>query len=167
MIRFWDSKLTGAPPLLSAGVRRLESEVAAEAFREPRRSNVMATAGTALRMMREICLSLPETVESEHFGEACFRIGNRIFASCGQKDGLCRLVLQLEPEHANQLVTADPRFQPYARQRHCVWMDAAGVEDWDEVRSLVLESYRLNAPGNRPPKRASATARKKRPKTNR
>ena len=122
----------------------------------------MATAETALRRMRAICLSLPETVEAEHFGEACFRVGKRIFASCGEKDGVCRLVFQLEPEHASRLVATDARFQPYARQQHCVWMEAAGVEAWDELRSLVLESERLNAPG-RPPKRASATVRKKRP----
>ena len=36
---------------------------------------------TPLRMMREVCLSLPETVEGEHFGEACFRVGKRIFAT--------------------------------------------------------------------------------------
>ena len=38
----------------------------------------MATAQTALRMMREVCLSLPDTVEAEHFGEACFRVAKRI-----------------------------------------------------------------------------------------
>src|SRR5512132_3955659 len=118
----------------------------------------MATAATALHKMREVCLSLPETVEAEHFGEVCFRVGKRIFASCGEKAGVCRLVFQLEPEHAGRLVASDPRFQRYARQEHCVWMDAAGVEDWDEVPALVLESYRLNAPSNPPPKRASATA---------
>ncbi len=124
----------------------------------------MATTHAALRMMRAVCLALPDTAETEHFGEVCFRVGKRIFASCGEKAGVCRLVFQLEPEHASQLVAYDPRFQPYARQAHCVWIDAASVEDWDEVQSLVLESHRLNAAGNRPPKRASATARTKRPK---
>jgi predicted DNA-binding protein (MmcQ/YjbR family) len=127
----------------------------------------MATTQTALRMMREVCLSLPETAEAEHFGEACFRVGKRIFASCGEKDGVCRLVFQLAPQHARRLIAADARFQPYARQAHCVWMDAAGVEDWAEVRALVLESYRLNAPDDRGPKQTSATARKKRLKNGR
>jgi predicted DNA-binding protein (MmcQ/YjbR family) len=126
----------------------------------------MPTAKTALRRMREICLAFPETVEAEHFGEVCFRVGERIFASCGEKAGACRLVFQLEAEHASRLVASDPRFEPYMRQKHCVSMDAAGVEDWDEVRALVLESYRLNAPSDRPRKRASTRARNKRPKTN-
>ena len=127
----------------------------------------MATAQTALRQMRHICLSLPDSVEAKHFGEVCFRVGKRIFASCGGKAGACRLVFQLEPEHASRLIETDPRFEPYARQKHCVWMDAAAVKDWDEIRALVLESYRLNAPSERPPKKASANARKKRPKANR
>jgi predicted DNA-binding protein (MmcQ/YjbR family) len=111
--------------------------------------------------MREFCLSLPDTAESEHFGEACFRVGKRLFASCGEKDGVCRLVFQLEPEHAHQLIAADHRFEPYTRQKHCVCMDAAGVKDWDKVRGLVLESYRLNATSERPPRKGRATASKK------
>jgi len=125
----------------------------------------MATARMALRKMRELCLSLPDTVEANHFGETCFRVGKRIFASCGEKDGACRLVVQLDPEHARRLVESDPRFESYARQNNCVLMDAAAVEDWDEVRALVLESYRLNATGTRPTRRASVTGGKKRPKT--
>jgi len=121
----------------------------------------MATAQTALRLMREVCLLLPDTVEAEHFGEKCFRVRKRIFASCGEKDGVCRLVFQLEPEHARRCVASDPRFKPYARQKNCVWMDAAAVDDWDEVRALVLESYRLNEPGSRPAKKARSPARKK------
>jgi predicted DNA-binding protein (MmcQ/YjbR family) len=120
---------------------------------------------TALRMMRELCLSLPDSVEAEHFSEACFRVGKWIFASCGEKDGVCRLVFQLEPEHARRLVASDPRFEPYARQKNCVWMNAADVEDWDEARALVLESDRLNQPGKRPIKRAGATSHDRSPKT--
>ena len=124
----------------------------------------MATVQTTLRKMREACLSLPDSVESEHFGEACFRVGRRIFASCGEKEGVYRLVFQLEPEHARRLVASDARFEPYARQSHCVRMDAAHVKDWNEVRAFVLESYRLNHPRNRPARRAGATGAKKSPK---
>ena len=127
----------------------------------------MATTETAFRMMREVCLSLPATVEAEHFGEACFRVGKRIFASCGEKGGVCRLVFQLEPAHAQRLIASDSRFQTYERQAHCVWMDAACVEDWEEVRALVLESYRLNTTLDRGPKQTSAAARRKRTKNGR
>jgi hypothetical protein len=36
-----------------------------------------------------------------------------------------------------------------------VWVDAAGVNDWDAIGALVLESYRLNAA---PPKSAKKKA---------
>ena len=124
----------------------------------------MANAQTALQRMREICLPLPETAEAGHFGEACFRVGKRIFASCGEKAGVCRLVFQLEPDHARRLVASDGRVEPYPRQADCVWVDVDAVEDWDEVRELVLESYRLNAPGNRPARKAPSSARKKKPR---
>lgn len=125
----------------------------------------MATARSALRMMREVCLSLPDTVEAEHFGEACFRVGKGMFATCGEKDGVCRLVFQLEPVHARRLVASDPRFEPYARQKDGVWIDAVNVKNWDEVRPLILESYRLNGPGHRPLKKASKTTGKKTART--
>lgn len=120
------------------------------------------TARTLLRMMREFCLSLPETDEAEHFGEACFRVGKRIFATCGEKHGVCRVVFQLEPRHARRLVASDPRFQPYARQKDGVWIDAADVEEWDEVRALVLESYQLRKVDARPSKKGKPPARRKR-----
>lgn len=125
----------------------------------------MATARTALRMMREICLSLPDTAEAKHFGEACFRVGKRMFATCGEKDGVCRLVFQLEPEHARRLVASDSRFGPYARQKNGVWIDAVDVKNWDEVRPLILESYRLNGLGRRPLKKARKTTGKKTART--
>jgi hypothetical protein len=110
--------------------------------------------------MREICLPLPDVSESEHFGEACFRVGRRIFATCGVKDGVCRVVVQLESHHARRLLAEDPRFQPYSRQKDGIWTDASDIEDWDEVSALVLESYRLNGP-DRPPTRAGSKIRKK------
>src|SRR4051812_1790581 len=100
----------------------------------------------ALATMRRFCLSLPDTTEAAHFGEVCFRVGKKIFASCGEKDGACRVVVELEPDHARRLVAEDPRFEPYGRQQGCVVLDVAGMTDWGEVRPLVLESYRLNAP---------------------
>jgi predicted DNA-binding protein (MmcQ/YjbR family) len=111
--------------------------------------------------MREICLGYPGAVEGEHFGETCFRVGKRMFATCGEKDGVCRIVFQLQRKHADQLVDDDFRFQPYARQPGCVWVDARDVDDWKEIGRLILESYQLNAPPRLAPGRASTAVRKK------
>lgn len=112
-------------------------------------------------MMREVCLSLPDPAEAEHFGEVCFRVKKRIFATCGEQDGVCRLVFQVEPEHARLLVGSDPRFQSYSRQKNGVWIDAADVNKWDEVRALVLEIYRLNEPAKQPAKKPRTSRTKK------
>ena len=50
-------------------------------------------------------------------------------------------------------LAADPRFQPYARQKQCVWIDVANIDDLAEIRPLVLESYRLNAPAEKEQKK--------------
>ena len=107
---------------------------------------------------------IPDSAEAEHFGEACFRVNKRIFVTCGEKEGVCRLVFQLEPEHARQLVASDPRFKPYTRytrQKNCVLIDAADVDERDELRALILESYRLSAPANQPARRVRKPRRSK------
>jgi len=103
----------------------------------------MATIKQALRVMRRFCLALPGVVEEAHYGEACFAAGTKMFASCGEKNGVGRIVVQLEPDHARRLVAANPRFAHYVRQKYCVWIQVADVDDWDQIKQLVMESYRL------------------------
>ena len=119
----------------------------------------MATSKMALRKMREICLSLPDVGEAQHFGESCFYVGKRIFATCGDKAGVCRLVVQLEPQHASRLLDADPRFVRWGKQKDYVVLDAAKLNNWDELRALVFESYRLNEPESDTPMAASRKGR--------
>jgi predicted DNA-binding protein (MmcQ/YjbR family) len=120
----------------------------------------MATIKQALRVMRTVCRALPDTTEKAHYGETCFVAGGKMFASCGEKAGDGRIVVQLEPDHARRLVTSNPRFEPYLRQKNCVWINVADIDDWDQIKSLVLESYRLNAPES---SADDAAARKSRP----
>jgi hypothetical protein len=47
-------------------------------------------------------------------------VEKKMFATCGDKDGGWRIVVQLQPEHADLLVSTDPRFERYARQPSCV-----------------------------------------------
>ena len=63
----------------------------------------MATAEEALEKMREICLSLPGTHEGHHFGETAFYVGSKLFATCGEKHGVCEIIFGLEPDHAAAL----------------------------------------------------------------
>lgn len=103
----------------------------------------MATAEQALEKMREICLSLPDTREGDHFGETAFYVSNKLFATCGEKHGICEITFGLEPDHAAALVENDPRFKLYVRDKRGVVLDAAKVKTWSEIKALILESYGL------------------------
>ena len=103
----------------------------------------MATASEALKMMRDICLSLPDSREGDHFGETAFYVNGKLFATCGEKRGSYEITFGLEPNHAAELVENDHRFKPYPRDRRGVVLDAAEVESWSEVGALILKSYEL------------------------
>jgi hypothetical protein len=98
----------------------------------------------AMQWMREVCLALPNATESEHYGEIVFKAGNALFASCGDKRGPCRVIVQLEPTHAAALLAKDKRFKKYAYVPNGVSIAAGDVDDWGAIRALVEESYRLN-----------------------
>jgi predicted DNA-binding protein (MmcQ/YjbR family) len=97
--------------------------------------------------MREICLALPETKETLTWGQPHFRVGEKIFAGCGDEKGRAVIGFKLDMDHADAIIQ-DPRFwrAPYVGHKGWVSMDASTVDDWDEVRPLILESYRLIAP---------------------
>ena len=107
----------------------------------------MSRFETVRAHMRAICLALPDTKETITWGKPHFRVGEKIFAGCGEEDGRITIGFKLEPAHARKIVK-DPRFAPAPYVGHKGWvsMDAAGVKDWKEVQALVIESYRLIAP---------------------
>lgn len=123
----------------------------------------MATAEEALEKMREICLSLPDTREGDHFGETAFYVKGKLFATCGEKHGVCEITFGLEPDHAAALVKNDPRFKPYPRDKRGVVLDAAKVRNWSEIKTLILESYELRKPPKVHRKSAKGSALGKRP----
>jgi predicted DNA-binding protein (MmcQ/YjbR family) len=100
-----------------------------------------------LAKMKEICLSLPDTKLTMTWDKPHFRVGDKIFAGCGEENGKYVLGFKLEMEHQDEILR-DKRFSraPYVGHKGWVSMDATGIKDWEEVRRLVLESYRLIAP---------------------
>src|SRR5262245_13671905 len=89
---------TRATAILATSSRTMRSQ----------RSETMATAEEALKKMREICLSLPDTREGEHFGQAAFYVKRKLFATCGDKRGVCEITFGLEADHAAALAEKDP-----------------------------------------------------------
>jgi predicted DNA-binding protein (MmcQ/YjbR family) len=112
-----------------------------------KRKRAKPATGSVLEHMRAICLALPDTKETLTWGEPHFRVGEKIFAGCGDEQGKPVIGFKLEREHAEAIVQ-DPRFwrAPYVGHKGWVSMDASAVRDWRDVRPLILESYRLIAP---------------------
>jgi predicted DNA-binding protein (MmcQ/YjbR family) len=104
-------------------------------------------SATVLKRMREICLALPDTKETLTWGKPHFRVIEKIFAGCDDEEGVPTIGFKLEMDHASAILE-DPRFSkaPYVGHKGWVNMDASSVTDWNEVRELIHESYRLIAP---------------------
>jgi len=111
--------------------------------------------------VRAICLALPEVTvrvdESRSSARSTawsFDIRRRSFCLLVAVKGrngkpIPRLVLRVDPRDREALVAlGHPYFAPRAGHRH---RDRVGVRltddtDWEEIRDLVTESYRLLAP---------------------
>lgn len=107
-----------------------------------------------LDTVRIICLAYPEATE-ELFGghgQPTFRVRGRIFAMFVDNhhgDGRLAIWCKAAPGGQDVLVAANPEryfVPPYVGPRGWVGMRLEGTVDWDEVRALVDESYRLIAP---------------------
>lgn len=108
-----------------------------------------------LTRLRKICLALPEAHEVEAWGEATFRVRNKMFAtfaSANSHHGKGREAVWCKAASGNQdfMVRAEPdRYfvPPYVGPSGWVgvWLDGGDV-DWAAVADLVRDSYRLIAP---------------------
>lgn len=99
--------------------------------------------------LRAICLTLPEAVEKETWGDPTFRVRDKIFAMRRAGDGRVSLWCKAPPGSQMVLVGADPeRFfvPPYVGPKGWIGMRFDTDPDWDEVKALVTRSYRLIAP---------------------
>jgi predicted DNA-binding protein (MmcQ/YjbR family) len=108
----------------------------------------MARTSSLLARFRAVCLALPDTKETPTWGTPHFRVRDKIFAGFGEEHGKTSVGFKLEMDHARAILR-DARFSPAPYVGHKGWVSmdlSGGVEDWDEVRDLVLESYELIAP---------------------
>jgi predicted DNA-binding protein (MmcQ/YjbR family) len=94
-----------------------------------------------------LCLALPGTKLTMTWGSPHFRVGEKIFCGFGADDGKKVLGVKLRMEHAQRRVK-EPRFwpAPYVGKHGWVSMDVDQRRSWNEVASLIRESYELIAP---------------------
>ena len=64
----------------------------------------MARTDAVLTRMREICLSLPGTKETMTWGKPHFRVGEKIFAGCGEENGRQVIGFKLQMAHAEAVI---------------------------------------------------------------
>ena len=81
------------------------------------------------------------------WGKPHFRVGEKIFAGYGEENGKRVVGFKLEMAHATIAVQV-PGFSraPYVGHKGWVSLETDSVKDWDEVREMILESYKLIAP---------------------
>ena len=106
-------------------------------------------AKSATQRLREICLALPEGAEQETWGDLTWRVRAKIFAMQRSDEGRLGVWFKAPPGSQAVLVGADPdRFfaPPYVGPKGWVGMRLDEKPDWDEVRTLIIRSYRLVAP---------------------
>ena len=99
--------------------------------------------------IRSICLALPEAAEQPFGGHTApsFRVRGKLFVMISE-DLTC-MTCKAPPGEQQALVGSDPkRFFVPAYVGHKGWVGARldMEQDWDELRELIEESYRMTAP---------------------
>ncbi len=134
-----------APPMLSASLGKTPTIKAPAGKMSPSDVDpLQSSRGRAvLKIMRDICLTLPETSESAQFGYPVWRVGKKTFAWAmhnNQRLGLCFWV----GVDQQGLLVADERYRIPAYMGHNGWisLDVTKSHDRNEVAALALQSYR-------------------------
>jgi predicted DNA-binding protein (MmcQ/YjbR family) len=124
----------GKPPTVKAPRRLSRSDV------DPLES---ARGRRMLGMMRKICLKLPETRETVHFGHPVWQAGTRSFAMVRRDGARLTLCFWVGADRQN-LLTADERFRipPYIGHNGWIALDVSRHGAREEIAALALQSYR-------------------------
>ena len=96
--------------------------------------------------LRELALSLPEAEERETWGEATFRVKDKIFATLSEASGQAGVKASLDEQAA--LVAFDPEcfaVAAYVGRFGWISVNLAAV-DPDEMADLVIDAWRKTAP---------------------
>ena len=99
--------------------------------------------------LRQICLSFPEAAEKETWGHPTFRVNNKMFVTCSKGDTTNpTMTLKAPPGEEELLLASGGRFffPSYVGSKGWIGITLSTSTDWDEIRELVDDSYRLIAP---------------------
>lgn len=99
--------------------------------------------GSSADDLRRWALALPGAVETLTWGAPHFRVGDKIFAGIGMREGRAVTSVKLEKSHAEARLL-DPRFRPAPYVGRYGWVEFA-LEDvtLGELEALIEESHRM------------------------
>ncbi len=134
-----------APPALGAAIGKTIEISPPKAKLSAEQMDPMSSARgqRVLKVMRKICLALPETSEGEQFGCPVWRAGKKGFALVYFNDKRLKAGVWVGVDRQG-LFTADKRFSIPKYMGHNGWieLDVHDACDADELQQLALVSYR-------------------------
>ena len=125
----------GKTPRFKSPARKL-SAAEIDPMKSPR-------AAAVLKVLRQVCLRLPESREDRQFGHPVWQAGKKTFAMARHDGGRLMLCFWVGVDQQG-LLTADSRYRIPAYMGHNGWiaLDVSADCDPQEVAGLVLQSYR-------------------------
>ncbi|MET9560260.1 MULTISPECIES: MmcQ/YjbR family DNA-binding protein [Streptomyces] len=97
--------------------------------------------------VRRICLSLPDTVEKIAWSMPTFRVAGKMFVTLPEEE--TSMAVRCPKTERDELVLAEPeKFWVAAHEAGSAWVRVrlAAVEDADELRDILADSWRQAAP---------------------
>jgi hypothetical protein len=104
-----------------------------------------------LALLRDLCLALPESSERPSHGEPTWFVGGKVFVTCADRHHDDRVAFWCAAPAGVQaalVASAPDRFfvPPYVGHRGWLGVYVDVPVDWDEVREIVTDAYRMVAP---------------------
>ncbi|MFH8469347.1 MmcQ/YjbR family DNA-binding protein [Streptomyces sp. NPDC017991] len=97
--------------------------------------------------VRRICLSLPDTVEKIAWSMPTFRVAGKMFVTLPEEE--TSMAVRCPKPERDELVLAEPeKFWVADHEAGSAWVRVrlAAVEDTDELRDILSDSWRQAAP---------------------
>ena len=100
-------------------------------------------AQQVLSRFRELCLALPETIETLQFGNPVWRAGKKTFTGAHNRRGRLQLQFWAGADRQGTL-TFDDRYSipPYIGHNGWIELDVEDDANWEEIETLALHSYK-------------------------
>ncbi|MBT2445460.1 MmcQ/YjbR family DNA-binding protein [Streptomyces sp. ISL-36] len=97
--------------------------------------------------VRELALALPETTEREAWSMPTFRVAGKMFLTLPDEE--TSMAVRCPKEERDELVLAEPeKFWVADHEASFAWVRVrlAALDDADELRAIVVDSWRQAAP---------------------